>query len=312
MAQLTAADLMPYPSCYDSDREVGDVLLGEDTARPLIEASASGNETALQSLLSQSQYIQILLENPHCVYAEERPKEGPNDVRSVSAMRMSNVERALAAAAETGDAATAAVAMLVDFATQHNMDESNVITRPVITKTIKGGHAAVFKALASAYPEAINFHISHGTLPLYEAVRLRRVHLVGVLLELGADPSPPPSKQGGSYNQSLMSLAAMSQGPHMTEMLLEHSMPIPRTGALHTAARHGRLDTMRLLLQHGADVNETLGKAWENWTPLHFAASRGEVDAMKLLEQSGAQWDVKDDEGKTATQVLEELNASDK
>ena len=112
MAQLTAADPIPYPSCYDSDREVGDVLLGEDTARPLIEASASGNETVLQSLLSQPQYIQTMLENPHCIYAEERPREGPNDVRSVSAMQMSNVERALAAAAETGDAAAAAVSAL--------------------------------------------------------------------------------------------------------------------------------------------------------------------------------------------------------
>ena len=312
MAQLTAADLIPYPSCYDSDREVGDVLLGEDTARSLIEASASGNETVLQSLLSQPQYIQTMLENPHCIYAEERPREGPNDVRSVSAMQMSNVERALAAAAETGDAAAAAVSALVDFATQHDMDESDLITRPVITKTIRGGHALVFKALASAYPEAINFHINHGTLPLYEAVRQRRVHLVAVLLELGADPSPPLSRRGGSYNQSLMSLAAMAQGPHMTEMLLEYGMPISGTGALHTAACHGRLDTMRLLLQHGADVNETLGEAWDNWTPLHFAASRGEVDAMKLLEQSGAQSDVEDHDGKTAAQVLEELNATDK
>ncbi len=267
MAQLTAVDLMPYPSSYDSDREVGNVLLGEDKARPLIEASASGNERVLQSLLSQPQYIQTMLEKPHCIYAEERPKEGPNDVRSVSAMRMSNVERALVAAVETGDAVTAAVSTLVDFATQHDMDESNIITRLVITKTIKGGHAVVLKALASAYPEIIDFHISHGTLPLYEAVRLRRVHLVAVLLELGADPSPPLSKQGGSYNQSLMSLAAMAQGPHMTKMLLEHDMPIPHTGALHTAARHGRLDTMRLLLQRGADVNETLGKGWDNWTP---------------------------------------------
>ncbi|KAJ8115449.1 hypothetical protein OPT61_g2901 [Boeremia exigua] len=310
MAQSTAADLKPYPTGYESDREVGDVLLGEDKARPLIEASASGNETVLQSLLSQPQHVQTMLEKPHCIYVEDRPRKGPGDVRSVAAMRRSNVERALLAAAEIGDAAI--VSTLVDFAIQHNMKESDVITRFLVTKIIDSGHAAVFKALASAYPDVINFHIHHGFLPLYEAVRLRRVHIVAVLLELGADPLPPLSRRDGSYNQSLMSLAAMSQYPHMTEMLLEHGMPIPHTGALHTAARHGRLDTMRLLLQHGADVNETVGEGWHCWTPLHFAASRGAVDAMKLLEQSGAQSDVKDTRGKTAAEVLEEFSATDK
>jgi ankyrin repeat protein len=92
----------------------------------------------------------------------------------------------------------------------------------------------------------------------------------------------------------------------MTEILLEHGVPIVRTGALHTAARYGHLDTMRLLMQYGADVNEVLS-GWHSWTPLHFAAFKGEIDAMKLLKHNGARSDLVDADGKTPAQLLKEF-----
>jgi ankyrin repeat protein len=106
-----------------------------------------------------------------------------------------------------------------------------------------------------------------------------------------------------------MSRAAMVEGPRMTEMLLEHGMPITGSGALHTAAVFGQHDTMRLLIQHGANVEEGLLN-WRNWTPMHAAASKGKVDAMKLLEKIGARSDLKDTDGKTPAQLLEEQNTT--
>lgn len=310
MTQLTTEDLKESPGLYDSPRGVGDVLAGEDAAHLLIEASSSGNDTALQSLLSQPQWIKTILEEPHTIYSEDRPSQGPNDARRVMAMRTSNLERALNAAAGNGQAAV--VSTLLTFATQQGMAASDVITRLTINKTINGGHGTAFKALASADPNVINFpYLGHGTLPLYEAVRRRKPDVVAVLLELGADPLHPvaPSKRIWNFHSSLLSFAAMCEGPRMTEMLLEHGLPIADTGALHTAARWGHLDTMRLLMEHGADLDEVLPNFF-HWTPMHFAASKSEVDAMKLLEHSGARSDLKDKNGKTPAQLLEERNAA--
>ncbi|KAI9154872.1 ankyrin [Paramyrothecium foliicola] len=305
MAQLTEADLKDYPGGYDSSRDVGDVLIGEDTARPLIEASSSGDDTAVQNLLSQPQWIKTALEQTHRIYNEHNPAEGSNDTRWVTAMRMLNLQQAVTEAAKNGHAAV--VSTLLSFAKQHGIHVTDVIDRRTIYNIFYGGHAAVFKAIGSADPNIINFPLGHANLPLYEAVRLRQPDVVAVLLELGADPFHPvqSSKRLWTYNSSLLSRATFAKGPRMTEMLLERGVPVANTGALHAAARLGYLDTMRLLMRYGADVNETIS-GWDYWAPIHFAASRGQVDAMKLLEQSGADPDMKDVKGKTPAQVLEE------
>lgn len=309
MAQLTTPDLREGPASYDSPRDLYDVLIGEDTARPLIEASSSGNNATVQSLLSQPRWINIMLESPHCIYQESRPSQGPTDMREVTAMPMSNLQRALTIAAENGQAAV--VSTLLAFAKQQNLDVSEILSKPIMYKIIQSGQVDLVKALASGDPSFINTPVAHGTLPLYEAVRFRRTDVVDVLLKLGADPLHPvvEGKTIGSYNSSLMSFAAMAEGPRMIEMLLECGTPLAQTGALHTASRQGKLDTIRFLVQHGAEVDEGLSN-WRNWTPMHFAASKGQVDAFKLLEQCGARSDLKDEDGKTPAQLLEEYNAA--
>jgi ankyrin repeat protein len=137
--------------------------------------------------------------------------------------------------------------------------------------------------------------------------------VVAVLLEHGANPIR--TDKVVSYELSLLSFAARAEGPRMTQLLLKHGVSVACSGALHTAANRGALDTMRLLMQHGADVNELLPadtlsrfqkSLYASWTPMHFAASSGQVDAIKLLQSNGARSDVKDVNGKTPAQLLEE------
>lgn len=314
MAELTLADLKPGAAGYKSSRALFDVLIGEDAALPLIEASFLGDNIILQNMLLQLQWTKIALESPHTIYSQERPSHDKSDMRGVSAMKMSNLERAIIKAAENGHATV--VATLLGFALQQGLEPSSVITRWALDRTINNGHAAVMEALASADPTIVTSPLlGHGRRPLDQAVKRSQTEVVAVLLQLGADPISSPEKVG-SYRLSLLSLAAKAEGTRMTELLLQHGVSVTRSGALHLAAELGALDTMRLLMQHGADVNEQLtadllsvhigSLLHASWTPMHFAASGGQVDAMKLLESNGAHCDIEDRNGKTPAQLLEQ------
>lgn len=56
--------------------------------------------------------------------------------------------------------------------------------------------------------------------------------------------------------------------------------------ALHYAARHVRLDAVRLLLEHGADPNAR--EAGDNTTPLHWAAAQRATEVVRALLDAGA------------------------
>ena len=293
------ADLRDLPTLYTSSRDVGDVLVGQDDARRLIETCSSGDDTALWSLLSQPQHIATLLSKPHTIYYKD-PTRG-----KVMARPIPNLERTLMVAAQNGHAAV--VTALLAFATELDVSLSDIMDRDVVNKAIDGGHAAVIQALGAAYPKVIEIRIGHGhQRPLYEAVRRRKPDVAAALLEIGADPLHPVApgyKKLGNFRSSLMSFAAMNEGPRTTEMLLERGTPIAGTAALHTAARFGQLDTMRLLIKHGADLEEVV-PGWKGWTPMHFAASTGKADAMKLLVEHGARVNSRDEDGKTPKQLM--------
>src|SRR5262245_3722423 len=72
---------------------------------------------------------------------------------------------------------------------------------------------------------------------------------------------------------------------------------------VHAAAAAGDVETMRLLLDHGADVNarQQLGH-----TPLHGAASTGNQAMADLLLARGADRGAKSDDGKTAADIAEQ------
>ncbi|MDT8376888.1 MAG: ankyrin repeat domain-containing protein [Mariprofundaceae bacterium] len=59
--------------------------------------------------------------------------------------------------------------------------------------------------------------------------------------------------------------------------------------ALHYAAKHAHLDVMRFLVEHGADLNATNDRLS---TPLHLTEKN--IDAIRLLLEAGADPNLKD------------------
>ncbi|KAI4518713.1 ankyrin, partial [Schizophyllum commune Loenen D] len=66
--------------------------------------------------------------------------------------------------------------------------------------------------------------------------------------------------------------------------------------SLNWAAWFGRLDTTRVLLERGANINTFDGSGQG---PLHCAAQRGHIELIKFLLQHGAALEVRDKEGRT-------------
>lgn len=319
MQDINPADLKPSPTLYQSSRAKWSVLVGEDSASPLIEAIFTSDTTRLRDLLSQAIWASVAFETPHCIYSEYRPSENDNDVREVTAMPMSNLERAFICAANNGNAE--AVSALLDFAIEQNISPSSIITRWAVQSIIINGYTTALEAMAAKDPAAVNFYLSHaGPFPLDLAIKSRQTETVAVLLRLGADPSSTVSTDFGSANRpSLLSRPARTNNVRMLELLLAHGTPVYKSGALHEAAEWGRIDTARLLIQHGADVDELIPE--ENlrradrslragWTPSHIAAFNGKVDILKFLESSGARIQMEDTNGKTPAQLLEEYEQS--
>ena len=71
---------------------------------------------------------------------------------------------------------------------------------------------------------------------------------------------------------------------------------------LFYAARYGKNEIVKLLLDRGADVN---AKDSYGWTPLLYAAAHGKNEIVKLLLDRGADVNVKANDGKTALSIAE-------
>lgn len=82
--------------------------------------------------------------------------------------------------------------------------------------------------------------------------------------------------------QALQAMLANDSG------LVHLSQPdAPHSGwtALHTAAKHGHMDVVRLLLKHGADPNAR--EEGDNTYPLHWAAAARQLEIVRALLDAG-------------------------
>lgn len=194
------------------------------------------------------------------------------------------------------------------------------------TDAIKAGDAARVTALLDENPALLRA-ADHDVTPLLLAIYHGKQDVARLLVERGApvsfgeacalgdearvrellaaDPTALRSRTADGFPG--LGLAIFFGHGELARWLIEQGADVnapaenpQRVAPLHAAAAVRDRETMRLLLERGADAN---AKQQHDYTPLHGAASRGDVEMAELLLAHGAQRDALTADGMTPAAV---------
>jgi hypothetical protein len=151
---------------------------------------------------------------------------------------------------------------------------------------------------------AVNSRNRRGETPLMLWVRAGNGGMVAWLIEKGANVN-----QEALDRTTPLMVAAYDGRADLMQMLLDAGATVDsvdqvfKTAMIYAAAQ-GHVQAVTLLLDRGVPVNRTY---YHNLTALMWAAAYGNVDCMQLLLARGADPTLRDDRGKSAADIAEEL-----
>jgi len=129
----------------------------------------------------------------------------------------------------------------------------------------------VYRILVDRNAVDVNYEMDRFGVMIGHAAKRGRHDLVRLLLERGAHPDEEVELEG---HISTLAAAAQYSDAKMVGMLLDGGAKLKGTGALSAATKHGNLDTMRLLLARGADVNEMGIITWDERSVLYAGSGK--------------------------------------
>lgn len=159
------------------------------------------------------------------------------------------------------------------------------------------GHSLLLVALEYR-PDLVPVFLSQGTSGretpqehdslLWSAVHFDRAQLITPLLQAGANIN-------ATHGDSTPLLEAIGHDPALVKLLLDKGADPakvvgPSPTPLGLAAISGKVEAARLLLQHGADVNQTgiiVQKGKAGLTPLYYARKHHHTELATLIEKAG-------------------------
>ena len=194
------------------------------------------------------------------------------------------------------------------------------------TDAIKAGDAARVAALCDENPALVRM-VENNVTPLLLAIYHGKPEIARLLVERGApvsfgeacalgdeervrkllaaDPSLLRSRSADGFPG--LGLAIFFGHGELARWLIEQGADVnapaenaQRVAPLHAAAAVRDRETMRLLLERGADPN---ARQQMDYTPLHGAASRGDIEMGELLLAHGARRDAHASDGMTPADV---------
>jgi ankyrin repeat protein len=198
-----------------------------------------------------------------------------------------------------------------------------------ISEAALAGNAAMIQALVEAGADARGLTTADGETVLMTAVRSGNPQSVQLLLEHGADINAKENYRG----QTALMWAAAERHPAVVKLLLERGAdwkvrslardtsmpklsaassvtPMARGGltALHFAAREGDIETGRVMLDAGVDVN--IPDA-DNTSPLVVSILNKHYSFAKFLLDRGADPNLADTRGRAALYAALDLRNED-
>ncbi|PFX24058.1 Ankyrin repeat and KH domain-containing protein 1 [Stylophora pistillata] len=150
-----------------------------------------------------------------------------------------------------------------------------------LTSACWKGHHDVVKLLLE-FNSNIEHRTKDGCTPLMLAAREGHYSVAKLILDSNAEVNVP----SGSENNIPLTLACWKGHTNVVELLLEHKSNIEHRNKagctpLMLASREGHVETTRLLLNKGAEINTPSGS--NDDTPLTLACWKGHVDVVNLL-----------------------------
>ncbi len=143
------------------------------------------------------------------------------------------------------------------------------------------------------------------TLDIFEASALGRLER---LKELIRDKATVNSRSSDGF--TALHFAGFFGQPEAARLLIQAGAAVDAVAAnpmkvmpMHSAASARNLETVRLLLEHGAPPN---ARQEGGWAPIHSAAQNGDRAIVDLLLKHGADTKATNDQGKTASMVARE------
>ncbi len=176
--------------------------------------------------------------------------------------------------------------------------------------TAKSGNvSAAVLAMYHGHPEIAQLFTQRGAeLTFAEACAVGDRKRAMALLD--RDPSLLNKYSDDGY--PALGLAIFFRHPELARALIERGADVnaaaknpQRVAPVHAAVSVGDFETMRLLLERGANPN---AQQESNFTALHGAAAHGDIEMTKLLLKFGADPKARTEDGKDAASVAEKFN----
>jgi ankyrin repeat protein len=210
-----------------------------------------------------------------------------------------------------------------------NVKATNRYGATPLSEAVAAGSGAMVDALLKAGADAKTLTTGDGETVLMTAARAGNIDVVRLLLDRGADVNAREQYKG----QTALMWAAAERHPAVVKLLLEHSAdwkvrsfdretkipklsaassitPIPRGGfpAFAFAAREGDIESARVMLEKGVDIN--YGDI-DNTTALVVSIMNKQYTFAKFLIDRGADVDIAGSYGRTPLYAIVDMRNED-